>query len=277
MSAPIELRFADFEVSLRSGELRRNSIKIKLQEQPFQILVLLLEQRGEVVTREQLRQKLWTADTFVDFDNGLNIAIKKLRTALGDDADASRYIETLPRRGYRFIAPVTAYEFRVEGSGDVFDAILPEATPAPVRVNPGDPQESEEITRKSVEKDRELRDQDASEKRAELKLLKRETEPGRGGTESSLPSFSLSTGTAGSSSTSMPILESRRYKSRVIGMAGLILTIAVAAIFGAYKLLTRNRLAGKYAEHQYSSTYRPWAGRVCHRLTGWKVDCLRQT
>ena len=115
MGAPIELRFADFEVSLRSGELRRNGTKIKLQEQPFQILVLLLEQRGEVVTRDELRQKLWTADTFVDFDNGLNIAIKKLRTALSDDADDPRYIETLPRRGYRFIAPVTAYEFRARG------------------------------------------------------------------------------------------------------------------------------------------------------------------
>ncbi len=93
------------------------AVKIKLQEQPFQILVLLLEQRGEVVTRDELRQKLWTADTFVDFDNGLNIAINKLRTALGDDPDAPRYIETLPRRGYRFVAPVTAYEFRGEGVG----------------------------------------------------------------------------------------------------------------------------------------------------------------
>ena len=98
MGAPVELRFADFEVSLRSGELRRNGIKVKLQEQPFQILVLLLESHGEVVTREAIRHKLWTTDTFVDFDNGLNIAVKKLRIALGDDAEAPRYIETLPRR-----------------------------------------------------------------------------------------------------------------------------------------------------------------------------------
>ncbi len=107
MGAPAELRFADFEVNPRSGALRRNGSKIKLQDQPFQILVLLLERRGEVVSREEIRQKLWTADTFVDFDNGLNIAVKKLRIALGDDADAPAYIETLPRRGYRFIAPVT--------------------------------------------------------------------------------------------------------------------------------------------------------------------------
>ncbi len=107
MGAPAELRFADFEVNPRSGALRRNGSKVKLQDQPFQILVLLLERRGEIVSREDIRQKLWTSDTFVDFDNGLNIAVKKLRIALGDDADAPAYIETLPRRGYRFIAPVT--------------------------------------------------------------------------------------------------------------------------------------------------------------------------
>ena len=92
---------------MRTGELRRNGTRVRLQEQPFQILALLLERAGEVVTREELQRKLWAADTFVDFDNGLNIAIKKLRTALGDDAEAPRYIETLPRRGYRFLAQVT--------------------------------------------------------------------------------------------------------------------------------------------------------------------------
>src|SRR5208337_4040275 len=99
-------RFGSFDVDLQSGEVRRSGVKIKLQEQPFQILALLLERAGEVVSREELQRKLWTADTFVDFDNGLNIAVKKLRVALGDDAEAPRYIETLPRRGYRFLAPV---------------------------------------------------------------------------------------------------------------------------------------------------------------------------
>ena len=80
--------------------------RIQLQEQPFQILATLLERAGEVVTREELQRKLWAADTFVDFDNGLNIAVKKLRVALGDDAEAPSYIETLPRRGYRFLARV---------------------------------------------------------------------------------------------------------------------------------------------------------------------------
>ena len=100
------VNFGAFEVDLRAGELRKHGIKIKLQDQPFQILALLLERPGEVVTREELRLKLWPGDTFVDFDHGLNNAINRLREALGDAADTPRFIETLPRRGYRFIAPV---------------------------------------------------------------------------------------------------------------------------------------------------------------------------
>ncbi len=99
-------RFGAFEVDLRSGELRKHGIRLKLQDQPFQVLALLLEHPGNVVTREELRQKLWPADTFVDFDSGLNSAVKKLRDTLGDSAEQPRYIETLPRRGYRFIARV---------------------------------------------------------------------------------------------------------------------------------------------------------------------------
>jgi eukaryotic-like serine/threonine-protein kinase len=99
-------RFGAYEVDLRSGELYKHGIRMKLQDQPFQILALLLERPGDVVTREELRQKLWPADTFVDFDTGLNSAIKKLRDVLVDSAEEPRYIETLPRRGYRFIAHV---------------------------------------------------------------------------------------------------------------------------------------------------------------------------
>src|SRR5712671_2898414 len=100
------IRFGVYEVDLRSGELHKQGIKIKLHDQPFQVLAMLLERPGELVTREQLYQKLWAADTFVDFDVGLNSAIKRLRDALGDSAESPRYIETLPRRGYRFIASV---------------------------------------------------------------------------------------------------------------------------------------------------------------------------
>jgi TolB-like protein/DNA-binding winged helix-turn-helix (wHTH) protein/Tfp pilus assembly protein PilF len=99
-------RFGVFEADVRTGELRKHGVKIKLQDQPFRILALLLERPGEVVTRDELQLKLWPADTFVDFDTGLNTAIKRLRDALGDSAESPRFVETLPRRGYRFIASV---------------------------------------------------------------------------------------------------------------------------------------------------------------------------
>jgi len=104
------IRFGSFEVDARSGELRRNGRKVKLSGQPFDVLVALLEKSGEVVTRDELREKVWSQDTFVDFEHGLNTAINKVREALGDKADNPRFIETLPRRGYRFLAPVTQPE-----------------------------------------------------------------------------------------------------------------------------------------------------------------------
>src|SRR6266852_8579593 len=102
------VRFGVFELDLSAGELRKNGVKLRLQEQPFQVLAMLLERAGEVVTREDLRQQLWPSDTFVDFDHSLNTAINKVREALGDSASSPRYVETLARRGYRFIAPVQA-------------------------------------------------------------------------------------------------------------------------------------------------------------------------
>ena len=104
------LRFATFEVDLRAGELRKQGKRIKVQEQPFHVLTVLLQRPGEVVTREELRNQNWPPDTFVDFDNSLNTAINKLREALGDSADNPRFIETLPRRGYRFIATVSGID-----------------------------------------------------------------------------------------------------------------------------------------------------------------------
>ena len=103
-------RFGPFEVDLQLGELVAGGSKGKLQEQPLQILTLLIERPGELVTREQIRQKLWPNGTFVDFEHGINTAVKKLRAALGDDPENPRFIETLPRKGYRFIAPVTVPE-----------------------------------------------------------------------------------------------------------------------------------------------------------------------
>ncbi len=100
------VRFATFELDLKSGEVRRNGQRIRLQEQPLQVLTMLVEHAGDVVTREELRGRLWPDDTFVDFDQGLNKALNKVRRALGDSAELPRYIETLPKRGYRFIVPV---------------------------------------------------------------------------------------------------------------------------------------------------------------------------
>jgi cholera toxin transcriptional activator len=99
-------RFGVFELDLSAGELRKSGVKLRLQDQPFQVLTLLLERAGEVVTREELQQKLWPSDTFVDFDHSLNTAINKVREALGDSASSPRYVETLARRGYRFIYPL---------------------------------------------------------------------------------------------------------------------------------------------------------------------------
>src|SRR6201984_3354221 len=99
-------RFGVFELDLNTGELRKGGVKLRLQGQPVQVLTLLLERAGDVVTREELREKLWASDTFVDFDHSLNTAINKVREALGDSASTPRYVETLARRGYRFIAPV---------------------------------------------------------------------------------------------------------------------------------------------------------------------------
>src|SRR5712675_336446 len=110
------LRFGVFEVDVRSGELRKQGVRVKLQEQPFHVLTVLLQCPGEVVTREELRNQNWSPDTFVDFDNSLNTAINKLREALGDSADNPRFIETLPRRGYRFIAPVTEVDGTTRGA-----------------------------------------------------------------------------------------------------------------------------------------------------------------
>src|ERR1700747_770338 len=100
------IRFGTFELDLQTGELRHAGQKVKLQEQPFQVLATLLEHPGKIVTREERRSKLWPEDTFVDFDHSLNAAIKRLRDALGESADAPVFIETLARRGYRFIGPI---------------------------------------------------------------------------------------------------------------------------------------------------------------------------
>ena len=127
-SRPIS--FGDFSVDRKAGELRKHGLKIKLQEQPFQILVMLVERPGEVVTREEVRQKLWPNDTIVEFDHSIGTAIKKLRQALGDDAENPRYIETLPRRGFRLLVPVNGRTARAEESPPAAPDQPPNAPPA---------------------------------------------------------------------------------------------------------------------------------------------------
>src|SRR6516225_2143643 len=104
------VRFGTYEVSLQSGEVRKAGLKIRVQQQPMKLLEILLERPGEVVTREELRRRVWPDESFGDFDQAVNIAIAKLRSALGDSAENPRYIETLPKRGYRFIAEVSVVD-----------------------------------------------------------------------------------------------------------------------------------------------------------------------
>jgi TolB-like protein/DNA-binding winged helix-turn-helix (wHTH) protein/Tfp pilus assembly protein PilF len=120
------LHFGVFELDLRAGELRKRGLRIPLQEQPFRVLAMLVEHSGEVITREELQKKLWPADTFVDFDHGLNKAINKIRTALGDSAESPRFLETVARRGYRFLAEVKA----ADASPDLTPKLATQPQPA---------------------------------------------------------------------------------------------------------------------------------------------------
>ncbi len=125
-SASLELvRFGEFEADLRSRELRRESVSVRLPDQSFEVLAMLLERPGELVARDEIQKRLWSADTFVDFDHGLNNAVKRLRDALGDSAEAPRFVETLPRRGYRFIGIIEGQspDLRDQARGDVLPQV----------------------------------------------------------------------------------------------------------------------------------------------------------
>src|ERR1035438_1752074 len=132
LSSGTAYRFGLFFLDVSAGSLTRNGILIKLQDQPLQLLALLLEKRGEVVTREEIRQRLWKSNTFVDFDKSLGVAVVKAREALGDSAGNPTFLETVPRRGYRFIAPVSVEVFPgglpvavSTGQADVMDIDAP--------------------------------------------------------------------------------------------------------------------------------------------------------
>ena len=140
-SPTVRLRFGVFEANPSDGTLNRNGSRVKIQEQPFRLLLLLLERPGEVVAREELRQRLWPEGTYVDFDGSLNVILKRLRGAIDDDPENPRFIETIPRRGYRFIAPVTIVEKAAEKDSGQLPAIPASpvtATPLPAAANPSD-------------------------------------------------------------------------------------------------------------------------------------------
>lgn len=127
---PQQYRFGTFDIDLAEGEILRQGVRIKLNEKPFQVLCVLLERAGRLVTREDLRQRLWTADTFVDFDANLNTALSTLRHTLGDSAENPSFIETIPRQGYRFIAPVIATPKNGAENCNVLSLPAPETIPA---------------------------------------------------------------------------------------------------------------------------------------------------
>jgi TolB-like protein/DNA-binding winged helix-turn-helix (wHTH) protein/Tfp pilus assembly protein PilF len=212
-SNPAVYRFGNYEFEPRTGELRKQGIRIRFDGQPLAVLLMLLNRPGELVTREELQKKLWPADTFVDFEHSLNAAVKRLRSVLNDSADTPRFIETVPRRGYRFIAPVegafpasapdstnqdapSANLEPVDLTIDKTDAEVPapagtrtqrrtvwlafnRAPVAPVRLNPEVPAELERIITKALEKDRKLRHQSAAEIRTDLQRLERDTDSTR--------------------------------------------------------------------------------------------------
>src|SRR5262245_13987679 len=129
-SGPI-FRFGLFEADVSRNILTRKGVRVRIQDQPFRVLILLIERPGEIITREELRQKLWPEGTYVDFDGSLNVILKKLRAAIDDEADNPRFIETVPRRGYRFIAPVSVEDPVVPPA---IPGVLPVQTPSPVRI-----------------------------------------------------------------------------------------------------------------------------------------------
>ncbi len=149
METVLKYKFDDFEADLRAAELRRKGTRLKLQLQPFQVLVALLERPKEVITREELRQRLWPQDTFVDFDHGLNTAMVKLRDVLGDSASKPKYVETIAKRGYRFLGEAEAV--LDQPKGDPAKAVVPPPLPLPAKPanDEGDVAGPEIVRRKS--------------------------------------------------------------------------------------------------------------------------------
>jgi TolB-like protein/DNA-binding winged helix-turn-helix (wHTH) protein/Tfp pilus assembly protein PilF len=151
-SQPSTLRFGVFELDLRAGELRKGGTLVKLPPQPFRVLAMIASRGGEVVTREEIQNEIWGSETFVDFEQGVNHCIKQIRNALGDSADTPRYLETLPRRGYRFVAPVEQVRARVSGTAMAPVEQIAQRVIAPAETPEGKDKEPESAAREVVTK-----------------------------------------------------------------------------------------------------------------------------
>ena len=140
-----KLRFDGYELDVRAGDLRKQGVRLRLRGQPLQVLQILVERAGDVVTREELQSRIWSADTFVDFDHSLHNAIARIREVLGDSAETPRYIETLPRRGYRYIGPVEDFQtprLATEIGRPASSTAIPRYAPKAEKNSPGDSRDS---------------------------------------------------------------------------------------------------------------------------------------
>jgi cholera toxin transcriptional activator len=179
MAGILKYKFGDFEADLRAAELRRRGLRLKMQMQPFQVLVTLLERPHDVVTREELRQRLWPEDTFVDFDHGLNTAVAKLRETLGDSASTPKYVETIAKRGYRFLADVEKMEEPAPAAQTGPAATIPLNAPlpssAPAVSSPSSSATSSASSSATTEKAPQISTVDQDSAKAELPRASRRT------------------------------------------------------------------------------------------------------
>ena len=231
------IRFGPFEVDLRTRELRKHGLKLKVQEQPFQVLVMLLARPGELVTRDEIRSRLWPQDTFVDFDHGLNAAVRRLRDALNDKAETPRFVETLPRRGYRFIGSVE--KLGVERATQPETIVLTEPTASNTEAAEKGASPSEKVALQRAADDRD--ETGSAQVTTEAKLTAADVEPETQPTATSRTARSIA------SIPQQLMLHSKegaRTLKRAL-LAAIVVAAAVAAVFVAYRIgsKTTNRPA----------------------------------
>ena len=227
---PRIVRFGSFEADLRTRELRKHGLKLKVQEQPFQVLAMLLARPGELVTREEIRSTLWPQDTFIDFDHGLNAAVRRLRDALNDDADTPRFVETLTRRGYRFIAPVEKLNIEQAGQQEAWVETNP-TVPIIGATETGASRSEKGALHKVVDHGHET---DSTRVTMAAKPAGAVVEPG---TSPIVTSQTVSPSTSMSQQLVLPRAEQSRAPNRVkVLLAAVVMLALIAAAFLAYRI-----------------------------------------